>query len=354
MSFIHPINFLNAPIIPKMDNKDMFRNMLEHYKMAQEPEKLAREERMGQMQEKYAEPLTLAKLQEHQRKQRESSPEALKMKEDLIKAKTNKENAQAKCYEQGGRQITPEQRAWSSLPANQKNDYMAHGKGLGFDPVRTATLGAQGYSVEDLKQLATQEGRDISNYKPIHAATGANQTAIVKAEGGLAEIKVMEDLTKKWLAPYSGNLMWGHSPKQVLDSLSGKSDDDIGKFLAGRVLSRDIPTIMNQVTGGSTAHAALKEMREAALSEIKIFRPLVSKNQYRLMHKYLEEGIGAGANARIDTMKGMREDEKKEKKASEHFKEALDRTGLTEEDIQHMQQEYGVSREQIIKDYGSQ
>lgn len=317
--------------------------------MAQEPERLAREQRLEAMNEKYQEPLLQAKLQEAQLRAQDYSPQTRAMKEALLQAQIAKEQAHAKYFERGGSGsfMTPDARVWQSLPADAKREMMAWAKGLGFPETESAALFSQGKTLEDLKQMAKAKGTDVEGAQPIHAPTAANIKDIKNIEGAEAEIEIFGDYVRDNMKKYSGNLMMGHSPKLILDSLKGKKDEEIGKFIAARAIANEQSIVQTRLAGGSSAYQALKGVKESALNDVKVFRPLISSKAWETAQDEINRVISEGAVARKNAMSNIKN--KKESSAAEKYSDSLQ---TSDADIEYTMKKYGLSRQEVLRRMG--
>ncbi|WP_196301893.1 hypothetical protein, partial [Streptococcus pneumoniae] len=83
---------------------------------------------------------------------------------------------------------------------------------------------------------------DIAQVMPKYFATSSNVTQENERQKNLAELSVIENEVTDWMAPYV-RTYGGFSPKQVIDSLLGKNDDELAKYLAGLSLQPEIASL---------------------------------------------------------------------------------------------------------------
>jgi hypothetical protein len=224
-------------------------------------------------------------------------------------------NAQTKYYNEApengmGRRggLSQSARVWSSAPANIKEEMIAQARGvLGpkFDDNFIMNHFYGGGTMDDLRELASQEGRDPNTTEKVYSTTASGRNTLQQQEGSLAELGVLEDEITKGMEKYGGNLMWGHSPQQVMDAISGHNDEEQGKFLAARALQIEAAGARTRIAGGSNAAEALKEMRENSLSEIKIFRPLVSQKAWTTAQEEINKTLKKALHAKSKYLKGQ-------------------------------------------------
>lgn len=190
--------------------------------------------------------------------------------------------------------LTPQQRVWNSAPAIQKNDMISTAVGMGYST--DEALGALSSGVP-LSELAKAKGINIKDVEKVYAPTSSNISQMKSMEGAAAELDVLEDHVTDAAKNYP-NTWYGFSPAQVKDALSGLNEDEQARFLASRALQPEIAGARSRIAGGSSAHAALKEVQEKSLGSSKIFSSLVNKNVYEKTQKYINEWLREGVKAR--------------------------------------------------------
>jgi len=264
---------------------------------------------------KYAEPLVQSEIE---RNKSEGAKRALELallekfggkeKESEI----NYRNAQTKYYNEGGglgrNGLSQSARVWSSAPANIKEEMIAQARGIlgpKYDDNFIMNHLYGGGTMDDFREIASQEGRDPNTNEKIYSTTAAGRNTLQQQEGSLAELGVLEDEITKGMEKYGGNVFLGYSWPQVVDQIKGESDEEQGKFLAARALQIEAAGARTRIAGGSNAAEALKEMRENSLSEIKIVRPLVSQKAWTIAQQEINRTLKKALHAKSKYLKGQ-------------------------------------------------
>lgn len=190
--------------------------------------------------------------------------------------------------------LTPSLRQWNSLPSNVKSDVIAQGVGMGYSPDEVAIAISSG---KTLKDLADSAGVDLKNVQKQFSPTTANITKQKEQEGRGAELDFLETKVSEATTPYARRV-FGYSPKEVWEGLSGTNSDERAKFLAGRALQPELAGARSSIANGSNAHEALREVKDAALGNFKIYESTVGPEVYKKTQHYINEWLKEGLKAR--------------------------------------------------------
>ena len=197
-----------------------------------------------------------------------------------------------------------------NLPADSKINVLSGFAGLDVGEKQAINLYNQGFTpatyAVDVLGYSPEAASKINKQFP---ATSGTRKDVQTAEGALAEEEYLAPLVNAAIEPYSQTL-FGRSPKQISEGFSKKPEDmeRQAKFLAGRALQPEIAGIRSRMTGGSSAHEALRDIQRAALNDIKVFQSQVSPETYKKAQEYISEWISGATKSRINAVKGQNQE----------------------------------------------
>jgi hypothetical protein len=206
---------------------------------------------------------------------------------------TNKQNADAARSAYYNKRV--EATNYSSLPIDQKSGLLAQASGMGYDPQDATNLFMQGHSLQD---LAKAKGFDPESMPdPIYPVTKGGLAKIQTRQQALAEINNLNPILTDALAPYSHRI-FGYSPKQVSQALSGTDPDQQAKFLAAKALQPELSSIrLRAMQGGQVGIEAIREVTNASMGNIKSYQSLVDPKVYASANQYVDQWINQATNA---------------------------------------------------------
>lgn len=245
---------------------------------------------------------------------------------------------------------------WRSLPQNERTEIAATLRGAGVpvdEGVRRMMNG------ETINEIVESYGKDINETERKYAATASNVTQIKNAEGAEAELQSINNKVTPWLSKYSRTIK-GYSPNQIVDAIKGGNPDEQAKFLAGRALQPELAGIRTRILGGSTAHQALKEVKDVALGNFKVFSPLISPEVYEKTQKYIDEAIEEGFKARKESVYGLNKSSSRDEMGAEHqkinqmmnekYKQREEKLTIKHPAIQSTAKKYGITPQQVLQE----
>lgn len=198
---------------------------------------------------------------------------------------------------------------FNMLPSDSKINVLSGFAGLDIGESEAIELYNDGYTPGSYAKEALgfndNQAQQIDKRFP---TTSGTRKDIATAEGALAEEEYLAPLVNEAIEPYSQTL-FGFSPKQIAESFSNnpKDIDKQSKFLAARALQPEIAGIRSRMTGGSSAHEALKDIQRAALNDIKVFQARVTPEVYKKTQEYISDWISGATKSRTNAMKGQGE-----------------------------------------------
>ncbi len=213
-------------------------------------------------------------------------------------------NSQSMGGGRGG--ITPGMRAFSALPAAARENMLAQMRPLTphMNDVERINLLNHGASLESIREQAAANGIDVENVEPILSPTTANVTKLKNQEGASAELDFLEQKTAGPMSQYSRKV-FGYSPAQVIDAISGKNPEEQAEFLAARALQPEIAGARQLISGGSTAMEAMHRAQADALGYVKIFEGLVDPEVAHLAQKKINNWLQEGFVIRKKTIQNI-------------------------------------------------
>lgn len=193
-------------------------------------------------------------------------------------------------------------RNFSSLPAAEKQRTLAIIAGAGINPTDGLKMLNAGASLENV--LAT-EGRTVEDVVPNYPLANAAVTQLQQREGFAEEIKTLENRLSE--AVPEGRLIGGYSIPDTLKALRNKDPDQVGKTLAWRAMQPELAALRLKAMGGNVGIEAIREMKEAALGDLKIVESFISKEAKQAMNKHISQWVDEAAGIYNKTLtKGSR------------------------------------------------
>lgn len=188
--------------------------------------------------------------------------------------------------------------AYSTAPVDAKNYLLAQAAGMGIAPDKAVNAFSKGETIED---LAMENGFDPENLpEPDFMPTRGNVTSLNQRKAALGEMKHLSDFVTDGLGPYASTVM-GWSPEQLSDQLNNMNPEKQVKFLAARGLVPELTNMRLMTAGAKTTVAAIKDMKEKSMLNIKAMQTKVNPKVWvaaqKLMDKELEKAMGASTKA---------------------------------------------------------
>jgi hypothetical protein len=184
--------------------------------------------------------------------------------------------------------------AFRSLPKDIQNQMIAQGRGLGMNPTQTLGYIANGGDLNKLTQNVEQTtGQSITpQYAP-------SAKALQQAQISTAATSALTDINPiitNALAPYSRQFL-GHSPKLVLQEISGQDPDSQAQALAARALSPEISGLRLKAMNAQSGIEAIREVQESSMLGLKNYQGMVSPKVYSMANQYLDNWVARMNNS---------------------------------------------------------
>lgn len=183
---------------------------------------------------------------------------------------------------------------FNALGNDGKAEMYRIGGVLGWSPQKTQEEWIKG---TDFENVAQEKGIDLGTSAGNYLATAANRTQLKTAESRGAELDYLEQETASDLSKY-GPTFSGYSPAQIWEALQGKNEQEMINFLGARALQPEIASARLSVAGGSNAHEAIKDAKEAALANIKIPGFTITPKIREGVQRYINDKLRGGLKAR--------------------------------------------------------
>lgn len=194
---------------------------------------------------------------------------------------------------------------WRNLPQDTRAKMIAQGNAWDIDPEVIANHINSGGSFEELREQARANGVDVENAPLIFDPTAATRTSLQSIESAADEVDYLEKKLAPGITMY-GPTINGYSPEQIADAISGDNPEEQATFLASRALQPEMAGARARLANSSNAHEALKEIKEAALGEFKIFEAFLTPEVRALTQKKINDWLRGAAQVRVRTMKGQK------------------------------------------------
>lgn len=178
---------------------------------------------------------------------------------------------------------------YATMPVQERSAVLAQAAGAGYTYDEANRLFMQGKSLRDLLE---DKGFTIdSSPLPIWPTTPTAQTQIQTRRMAIAELNSVSKEINNALAPYSRRI-FGYSPSQVIDAISGKNDDEQARVLAAKALQPELSSIRFRASAGSRMGIeAIRELTTAMMGNIKTYQGLVSSKVYSKAQNYIDNWI---------------------------------------------------------------
>lgn len=182
-----------------------------------------------------------------------------------------------------------EQRAhWNSKTQQMKDHDIAVGQGAGFSGDETQAWLESG---KTLKDLLFQHGyKNESDIEPIYQLTKANQTQYNNQKLASKEAAYLSNFIKNATGDYAYKVK-GYSPSLIRDQLSGKNEDAQARYLAARGLAPELINLRLVLANAKSTVAAQNQLREKAMTDMKVFEPLVSAKTWTKMQDIMDNEL---------------------------------------------------------------
>lgn len=205
-------------------------------------------------------------------------------------------------YEEKGRQL-----AWKSSPANVKTYQIAQANGAGVNPDEASKWFADGKSLRD---LYIKQGFDPEN--PPDAdfpATQGNITNLNNRKAALKEMQVISSFVKKGLAPYSQTIL-DRSPAQIMDSLSGKNEQQQIDFFAAQALNPELINLRLNVANAKNTVHAIDTLKKKSLTNVEPFKNMVTPKMWLKIQDKIDNVLDEGLLKSAHSLTGQHKTKK--------------------------------------------
>ena len=184
---------------------------------------------------------------------------------------------------------------WSQLPADAKRGMVAQGAALGVEPSELMRRIKEG---QNLRDIAGEKGFDPDNMPPPnYYPTQALTTQNLKAIQADAELDAMGSMATANIKPYAETFL-GYSPSQIIDSLSGQNDEQLGKYIAGLTVQQEIANVRNRIAGGESGITAVHDLMERSMNAPKTLFPHLSAEAYEVAQHEINRIVKQALKAR--------------------------------------------------------
>lgn len=182
-----------------------------------------------------------------------------------------------------------EQRAhWNSKTQQMKDHDIAIGQGAGFSGDETQAWLESG---KQLKDLLYQHGyKNESDIEPIYQLTKANQTQYNNQKLASNEAAYLSKFIKNATGDYAYKVK-GYSPSLIKDQLFGMNEDKQARYLAARGLAPELINLRLVLANAKSTVAAQNQLREKAMTDMKVFEPLVSEKTWVKMQDIMDNEL---------------------------------------------------------------
>jgi hypothetical protein len=182
---------------------------------------------------------------------------------------------------------------FSKLTPDEKANAFAYARSAN---IPTSEL-MQGYAQgRDIKQQLADRGFDISNVNPSYAPKGQIVAQQQKREAAKNEMDSISNDVTNAIAPYSRQF-GDDNPKLVIDSLQGKNNDALGKYLAARALNPELSAMRLNAFGGNVGIEAIKHIGAVTFGNLAAYRSLITPEVFKRSQQYLDDWIARGVEA---------------------------------------------------------
>lgn len=316
-------NFLGAPV-EKPDFSgisNLFENVLKGYQMAGEPERMREEEKKKALERDSLLFANALKKKEVEHKDTEYALDDARQqglinknqydiaREKLELQNAPEENRLANLFKQiqiekmkrelsdpfGGKGEKP-YKVFEALPAQDKLEVTAVGRGMGLTPTETVRRLHKG---ETLESIAESKGINVNDVEKIYSSSPVNVRNAQNRMGFLEELKSLEKPLEEAIAPYSQKI-YGYSPQQLADAIKNTDPDKQAKFLAARALQPELSALRLNVAGAKVGITAIQEMTNKSLGKSNIYEGLVKPQVYKKMQEYITKWVSDAGKAYND------------------------------------------------------
>jgi len=188
--------------------------------------------------------------------------------------------------------------SFDKQPVNEKKRAIGLTTAMGIDPIEGLKLLRSGQSLRD---IADSKGFLLEELTPMYPLGEENVKQLQKRSGFVNEIKNLEDKIIGGMGKYQ-NKLYGYSLEQMADALSGENPEEQGKVLAARALQPELAALRLKVAGGNIGIEAIRELQDKSLGNLKILESLVDSPTYIAMQKYMTKYLEEAANEFNRTM----------------------------------------------------
>lgn len=211
----------------------------------------------------------------------------------LVQALVNKPMADLK-YKQALTQVMQQNvagKAYTSMPAVEKEYSLAQARGFGYTGEQASKLLNQGYNLSQLAEAKGYDPNDTSSWPIARSApTTAIQTRIQRANSTLAALDVVQPDISASYSKYSPRFA-NVSPNLIKDMLSGEKEDDQADALAAYALYPELAALRINAMGGNVGEGAIQHISDAAFSRINTLGLSPSSNVYKKVQERVQKMI---------------------------------------------------------------
>ncbi|HXK00700.1 MAG TPA: hypothetical protein VNF93_02300 [Buchnera sp. (in: enterobacteria)] len=213
---------------------------------------------------------------------------------------------------------------WGQLTAEEQNNLLAQGRGMGIDPIKMKDYINNGYG---LRKIAEKEGLDPDNLpRPRFSPTTATKTRTQLVDQVNAELDYLSSSTTPIIKKYA-NTYAGFSPKRIIDQLSNdpRKQKEFGEYVGALSAMSGIANARNLLEGGQPGVTVMNDIRDNMLKGIDTHAgQKMTGVAFQAAQDKINEILSKGAKIRTSTGMNPYEDiSNKNKKSQESVKGSI-------------------------------
>ena len=180
-------------------------------------------------------------------------------------------------------------KGFTTMPPNVKAAAIATLRGAGYNDTEATNALLSGQDIGNLLE-AKGFNRGGSDVVPVYAPTAGTQSQQQRANIAQAGIGAIEPDIAKDLAPYARK--WnGTSLGQLRDSLSGSSDEKVGRAIGAGAMAQELSMLRLRAAGAPVGITAIRESLDASKTRLHTPDLSLTPKQFEIAQSYISEQI---------------------------------------------------------------
>lgn len=173
------------------------------------------------------------------------------------------------------------------LPSTTRTAVLSKARGTGKQYLQAAKELTGGKS---LKQLADEQGIDLGKTMSVFPPTTSTESGLQKRALSVNAIDSLNRHVTNAIAPY-GTRVFGYSPLQIKQMLTGASPDQQGMFYAGYMLQPEMQAARVNAMSGRMSVKLIDEMTKRAIGNLKASHIHITPQVMKLSQNYANAWI---------------------------------------------------------------